>query len=166
MKTGLLERILVRRYGQPVTSMANGLLQECWNGDEEEYSSVLYVPMRWYGEFGTRFASLREIYGHAYGGFLIGDCLKVAVLVPRKIFGLWNINDLRAQPEVQHALVRDPAIDYFMDEYNVLFYGIKGGELYVFDAETDELDSLGPIESALEIRMDELVSSVEAVVGH
>ncbi len=49
-----------------------------------------------------------------------------------------------------------------MDEHNVLFYGIKKGQLFVFDAETDELDSLGPIESALETVMDELEAAREA----
>jgi hypothetical protein len=69
------------------------------------------------------------------------------------------------QPDVQHAIARDPAIDYFMDEANVLFYGIKAGELYVFDSETDELDSLGPIEPALETLMDELESARKDIRG-
>ena len=60
---------------------------------------------------------------------------------------------------------KDSAIDFFMDAYNVYFYGIKRGELYVFDAETDELDSLGPIESALETVMDELESAWKDVRG-
>ena len=46
---------------------------------------------------------------------------------------------------------------------NVYFYGIKSGQLYVFDAEMDELDCLGPIESALETVLDELVTSRQDV---
>jgi len=42
-----------------------------------------------------------------------------------------------------------------MDASNVWYYGHKKGELYVFDTETDELDSLGPVESALEALMDQ-----------
>jgi hypothetical protein len=42
-----------------------------------------------------------------------------------------------------------------MEDSNVWFYGMKKGDLYVFDAEFDELDSLGPIEPALDKTMDE-----------
>jgi len=93
------------------------------------------------------------------------ECPKAAVLLPRKVYGLWNIDELRTQPEVQQALVSDPAIEYFMEAYNVYFYGIKAGHLYVFDAETDELDSLGPIEPALETLMDELESVRKEIRG-
>ena len=71
------------------------------------------------------------------------NSLKAAILLPRRIYGVWNIDDLRMQPEVQYAAARDPGIEYFMEAYNVYFYGIKAGHLYVFDAETDELDPLG-----------------------
>ena len=62
-----------------------------------------------------------------------------------------------------HPLATDRAIEFLMEAYNVYFYGIKGGELYVFDAETDELDSLGPIEPALETIMDEFEAAREDV---
>jgi len=55
---------------------------------------------------------------------------------------------------VQSALLMDPAIDYFMEAANVWYYGLKGTELYVFDSEFDELDSLGPVEPALEEVID------------
>jgi hypothetical protein len=42
-----------------------------------------------------------------------------------------------------------------MEASNVWFYGVKAGQLYVFDAETDELDRLGPVEPAIETLMDE-----------
>lgn len=161
MKTGLLEIVLTRRYGKPAISMDEGLPARCWNLDDPDHSSALYVGMKWIKPWDSRFASLKGIYGDVFGGFLIKNTLKVAVLVPRKVYGLWNIDELRMQPEVQHALVRDPAIDYFMDEHNVLFYGVKGELLYVFDAETDELDSLGPIEVALDNLMDEWESVLD-----
>ncbi len=155
MKTGLLEKILVRRYGRPKFSVDGALIQQCWNVDETDNSSVLYVGMKWEGRLGTRFASLKKIYGDAFGGFLVGDSLKIAVLLPRKIWGLWRIDELQMLPPVRKALAMDPAIDFFMDAANVEYYGHKAGELYVFDTVTDELDSLGPIESALETLMDQ-----------
>ena len=83
------------------------------------------------------------------------NTLKVAVIPDHEIYGLWNMSDLRELPAVQHALARDPAVEYFMDSDNVWYYGIKKGELYVFDAEFDELDSLGPVEPALHTLMEE-----------
>jgi hypothetical protein len=163
MKTGLLERILIRRYGQPVAATRRGLSALCWNPDESDYDSVLYVGMNWNNRMGTRFASLKEIYGDACGGFLIKNTLKVAVLLPRKVYGVWRMDDLQMLPPIRKALEMDPAIDYFMDAYNVYYYGIKAGELFVFDAETDELDCLGPIEPAIETLMDEFQAAGEEV---
>jgi hypothetical protein len=37
-----------------------------------------------------------------------------------------------------------------MDAANVWFYGVKGDDLFVYDAETAELDHLGPISRELE----------------
>ncbi len=87
------------------------------------------------------------------------------MLLPGSFYELWNIDELRGLPAVQHAQTKDPAIDYFMEAYNVYYYGLKAGELYVFDAETDELDSLGPVESALETLIDEFESAREEVRG-
>ncbi len=163
MKTGLLENVLIRRYGKPVPSIRRGLPARCWNPDEFDYASVLYLGMKWQSEVGARFSSLKEVYGDACGGFLIKNTLKVAILLPREVYGLWNIDELRMQPEVQHAQTIDPGIDFFMDANNMFFYGIKAGHLYVFDSETDELDPLGPIESALENLMEEFESAREEV---
>jgi hypothetical protein len=57
----------------------------------------------------------------------------------------------------------DPAIDYFMDQYNVYYYGIKRGELYAFDSATDELDSLGPVESAVQTLLDDIEDALKDV---
>jgi hypothetical protein len=155
MKPGLLERILIRRYGRPKISVDGTLVQQCWNVDDTDNSSLLYVGMKWEGRLGTRFAALKEIYGNAFGGFLVGDSLKIAVLLPRKIWGLWRIDELQMLPPVRKALAFDPAIDFFMDAANVEYFGHKAGELYVYDTTTDELDCLGPIEPALETLMDQ-----------
>ncbi len=155
MNIGLLERILIRRYGQPIMTTRRDLPALCWNPDEFDYATVLYVGMEWKSILAHRFVSLKEIYGNAFGGFLIKNALKVAMLPPQTVYGLWAIGKFRVQPDVQRALTMDPAIDYFMDSSNVWFYGHKAGELYVFDSETDELDSLGPIESAIETLIDE-----------
>jgi hypothetical protein len=85
MKEGLLERILVRRYGQPVVGITHGLHAHCRNPDEFDFDTVLYMGMQWKGINGLRFASLKEIYGDAFGGFLIKNTLKVANLLPRKV---------------------------------------------------------------------------------
>jgi hypothetical protein len=110
--------------------------------------------MKWKGELGLRFRSLREIYGDSYGGVLVKNLLKAAILAPRQLFAVYNIHELRELPAVQRALLMDPAIDFFMHAANVWYYGLKGGELYVFDSEFDELDSMGPVEAALEEVMD------------
>jgi hypothetical protein len=60
----------------------------------------------------------------------------------------------------------DPAVEYFMEDSNVWFYGMKKGDLYVFDAEFDELDSLGPIETAIHKTMDEIETSRSEAQGH
>jgi len=165
MKTGLLERMLVRRYGNSVACIRDGMPAKCWRIFQPEDESVLYTGMKWRGILEARFSSLREIYGDAFGGILINNCLKAAVLLPREFFAVWNIDELRSRPAVQRAAVRDPGIDFFMEAYNVYFYGVKAGKLFVFDSETDELDSLGPIESALETVMDEFEKAREEVRG-
>ena len=90
--------------------------------------------MNWAKPWNSRFAPLRGIYGDIFGGFLIKNTLKAAILLPRKVYGLWNIDELQIQHQVQQALAKDPEIEFFMDAYMVYFYGIKGGRLYVFDA--------------------------------
>lgn len=160
MKEGLLERILTRRYGQPITRIEDGLIRRCWNLGDFYHSAVLYPGMKWNSLAGLRFAALKDIYGDAFGGYLVKNTFKVSVLIPREVWGLWNIDELRSLPAVEYALTLDPAIDYFMDEDNVLYYGVKKGELWVFDNEYDELDCLGPIEQALEKLLDDFFEAI------
>lgn len=156
MKTGLLERILTRRYGLPISCIRRGIAAKSWSYAQPDDEALLYMGMKWNTRLGIRFSSLEEIYGDVLGGYLVKNTLKVAALAPRKIYGVWRMDEFQLQPEVRHALTMDPAINYFMDQDNVFFYGIKKGRLYVFDSETDELDSLGPIEPAVETLLDQL----------
>jgi hypothetical protein len=165
MKTGLLERILIRRYGQPELSVGDSMALWRWNTCRPRDECILYVGMKWHGRFGHRFASLKQIYGEAFGGFLIGDSLKIAVLLPCDVYGLWRIDELQTLPPVRRALEIDPDIEFFMDAANVWYYGHKKGELYVFDTETHELDSLGPVEPALEALMDQWEDAGTGIQG-
>jgi hypothetical protein len=151
----MLERILTRRYGEPMTTIREGFVQRCWNSQDFYRSAALYPGMKWNSVSGLRLASLKDLYGDALGGYLVKNTFKVSVLMPRDIWGLWNIDELRMLPAVQYVSTLDPAIDFFMDEDNVLFYGLKNDELWVFDDEHDELDNLGPIEAALETLLDD-----------
>jgi len=155
MNRGLLQTILTQRYGVPNINSTAKPTEYRWFAKNERANSILYVGMDWERDYATRFGSLKGIYGECIGGFLIGDSLKVALLIPQNIFGLYYIEELRNQPEVRHALELDPRIDFFMDAANVWFYGHKEGELYVFDGETAELDALGPMEQGLITLLDE-----------
>jgi hypothetical protein len=166
MSAGLLEKILIRRYGQPNLILRRGMIAKSWKTPYPEDESLLYMGMKWKGELAARFGSLQDIYGDACGGYLLKNILKVAVLISKDIYGLWNVDELRAQPDVHHAVAKDPSVDYFMDEVNVRFFGIKKGQLYVFDAEFDELYSLGPIEPALHALMDQWEAAGRDVRGY
>jgi hypothetical protein len=166
MSMGLLEKVLTRRYGQPNLIISDGMIAKSWRTPYPEDESLLYMGMKWKGEFGARFGSLQDIYGEACGGYLVKNLLKVAVIVPREIYGLWRIDELRSLEAVEHAASMNPAVDYFMDEANVLYYGIKKGELYVFDTDFDELDSLGPVEPALHTVIDRLETARRDNLGH
>jgi hypothetical protein len=150
----MIERILNRRYGAPTPSIKSPYVQLTWHAKHEDDSCKLYFDGR-LRKKGHPYLSVKEIYGDAIGGFLIGDSLKIASLCPQEIYGLWPIDELRTLPVIEHAAVMDPRVDYFMDASNVWYYGVKRGELYVFDTAYDELDSLGPVEPALEELMDE-----------
>jgi hypothetical protein len=162
MNTGIIEKILYRRYGQPTPSIENPFIKFTWNTDNPDDECILYMHMK-SRQKGRPHPSIKEIYGDAIGGFLIGDSLKIASLSTEKIWGLPHIDKLRTLQVIEHSAVMDPQVDYFMDAANVWYYGVKRGDLYVFDTTFDELDSLGPIEAALETLMDEWESSRQRV---
>ncbi len=107
MKPGLLEQVLTRRYGQPVTSIRDGMGARLWNTEHPDDEAVLYIGMKWLRPSETRFSPLREIYGDSCGGYLIKNTLKAAILLPQKIYGIWNIDDLGMRPEIQCAIAMD-----------------------------------------------------------
>gem|GEM_PF-3279546 len=113
METGLLEKILTRRYGAPKIGIEEGLRARFWNLHNPDDSSALYVGMTWTEPWTRRYANLRRIYGDAYGGYLIKNAIKAALLTPREVYGIWNIDEFRMQPQVQRALANDPDVQYF-----------------------------------------------------
>jgi hypothetical protein len=149
-----LKKFFIHRYGAPTPSIKSPYVQLTWHTKHEEDSCKLYFDGR-LRKKGHPYLSVKEIYGDSVGGFLIGGSLKIASLCPQEIYGLWPIDELRTLDVIEHAAVMDPRVDYFMDSANVWYYGVRKGELYVFDTAFDELDSLGPIEQALEALMNE-----------
>ena len=71
MSAGLLERILVRRYGQPNLIISDGMIAKSWTTPYPEDESLLYMGMKWKGELGARFGSLQDIYGDACGRLFV-----------------------------------------------------------------------------------------------
>jgi len=112
METGLLERILTRRCGAPTIRTEKGLPARCWNLHDPDNASALYVGMTWTEPWSSRYADLRGIYGDAYGGYLIKNTLKAALLMSREVWGIWNIDEFRMQPQVERALAKDPHVQY------------------------------------------------------
>ena len=161
MKNGLFEKILNKRYGKPTISEKGYLIEKIWGKENDDVASVLYVDMKDYGVTCSCISWLKYLYGDSIGGFLIGNSLKIASLSAKPIFGLYTIYELQKQPEVQKALSIDQNVDFFMDASNVWYYGLKSGELFVYDTETFELDPLGPVEMALETLIDEWESVIE-----
>jgi hypothetical protein len=94
--------------------------------------------------------AFRPIYGDYFAGFILGDALRLANLLPVPLYGLWQIEALQEQPEVQQAKELDPNTKYFLDAANIWFYGYENGHLLVFDSDTGELDDLGTVEMALD----------------
>jgi len=110
----------------------------------------LLKPLAWTDSLRAEYGALEPIYGNARGAFLVKSSLKVATLSGPAEWGLYPIELLREQPEVRFANSIDPDLAFFMDASNVWYYGLKQGQLWCFDAATDELDSCGPVEQALE----------------
>jgi hypothetical protein len=146
--SGLIEYVLIERFGLPVTAAAETGVEHRWNAGDERRESVLFLPLVWNDLRRHQYGQLESIYGDAMGGFLLGDALKVSLLEGPPIFGLFFIDELHDQPAVRRAHELDPEICFFMDSANVWFYGVKGDELFSYDAEIDELNALGSVRSA------------------
>lgn len=146
---GILERVLIHRYGQPDRTSAEGMRAMIWAADTV-FASVLYYAVDWTRPPASEFRQHEQLYGACCGGMLVGDSLKVAMVSSEKLFGIYDIGTLVAQPEVKRAMALDAEVEFFMDAANVWYYGHKCGRLFVYDAPSDELDDLGPLESALD----------------
>jgi hypothetical protein len=151
--TGTLSSLLTRQFGASSPSSAGDA--QHWNTGDAMRECVLFDSLQWTTDLRNAWGILEQIYGDARGGFLLGDTLKVAVLDGPAVFGLPTIEQLHERPEVQQASELEPRICYFMDSANVWFYGLKDSQLFVYDAETDELDCLGDIEQALKRLLEE-----------
>ena len=145
---GVLERLLVRLHGAPEL-VGDGRDSEKWWRRGAPDRAVLFTGVDWQVAPAAKYRALQHVYGGIAGGMIAGDSLKVAMLSEEAPFGLWTIDELQEQPEVLRAKRLDPHVDYFMDAANVWFYGHKDGRLFVYDAETDELDDLGELDTGL-----------------
>jgi len=153
---GIIQRVLISRYGPPRTICGEPFSIYEWNGHCEPRKCTLYSPLLGIKDgFQSEYPELLKVYGDACGGFLLRDSLKMAMLTRPEVWGLYQIRHLWVQPEVLDALACDPEVVYFMDAANVWFYGMKADRLCVYDSETKEFDMLGDAESALHILLDQ-----------
>jgi hypothetical protein len=163
---GTVEIVLTKRYGAPRVVPSPPFTEYRWNNGNNVNESVLYKSLTWDKDLSKRWGALESIYGDSLGGFLVGvpSSLKLAMMRGPEIFGLYSIDQLQARPEIRRAKTLDPAICFFMDAANVWFYGSKGKQLFVFDSETDELDSLGPFANGLDQLLAEWEQGVSGPV--
>lgn len=152
--SGLVEDVLTERYGSPMIVTGLELTEYRWNDDREAFRCHLYKPPALHTADTGRFVVLRRVYGDALGASLLLGSLRLAMVAGPRVYGLYAIDELRAQPEVRQASIRDPEIEFFMDASNVWFYGMKGRELYCYDSETGELYGMGDFEEAFRELLD------------
>jgi hypothetical protein len=148
--SGLIENILVARYGSPEIRTERGLTERSWQPDGDTRTTVLHFPAVWSCLPASAFLVHQPLYGDCCGGTLIGGALKLATICSHEIFGLYTMPELMQQPSIIRARQLDPNVAFFADAANIWFYGHKRGMLFVYDAETDELDELGALTLALE----------------
>ncbi len=147
---GRIEYALAKRYGPPEEISSASVPELRWNSHEKPRECILFKSLSWDDRLRTKYGVLEKIYGDARGGFLLGDSLKIALLEGPRVFGLYLIEELQSQAEVKRANELDPQIRFFMDSANVWFYGLRDGELFVYDSGTQELDGMGPAQAAIE----------------
>lgn len=148
---GIIEQILIRRYGKPVLGFANGLTECIWNSDSDK-ECTLYKDAN--DTSPPLHPELSDIYGDVLGGTLAGGDLKLAMVRGPALFGLYTVTELEEAVRFRFPFT-DSDIRFFIDSGNVWFYGKKGADLYVLDMETEEIDSLGDLEGGLTRVLDE-----------
>jgi len=160
MPSGIIEQTLIRRYGpaEPVVSPSG--VDACWRRGEASLNCQLYGDLVWSESLRQSFGTLEAIYGNKRGGFLMHDWFRIATLAGPPVFGLYEIRDLQSTPEVRRANELDPDICFFMDSANVSFYGVRDGILCCYDTDPADLYSLGPIQHALDILLEEFELSL------
>jgi hypothetical protein len=158
--SGIIEEILIRRFGQPKMVVTNSFTARTWNVDNEPRRCELYYGLEWEAKWRSPHHQLKSLYGDSFAGLLLRDSLKIASFIEQEIWAVYRIDELQARPEVQRALTRDPTIDYFMDASNVWFYGYKNEALYCYDATFDELDCLGQAEPAINDVITQWLSAI------
>lgn len=148
-ESGILERVLVRRYGQPELTHKEGMRAKIWAGGTAS-ESVLFYSADWTKRPASKFRVHQPIYGECCGGALVDSSLRIAMPSGKKLFWLYKLHELVEQVEVERAMALDPELAFFMDASNVWYYGHKHGRLFEYDAPFAELNDIGPIEPALE----------------
>ncbi len=144
-----IESVLKDRYGDPTIAPGADFLEYRWNEHDEKLTCLLYKALATSSAGNVKLRALGPVYGDALGGFLLLDSLRLAMLAGPPVYGLYAIDELWAQPEVSDANRLNREIQFFMDAANVWFYGMKEGELYVYDSEAAELMRLGPFDLAI-----------------
>jgi len=147
--TGIVDKILTSRYGKPMVIARDDAIDEWhWNMDVEERHSVLYMGAHLPNTADGKKDDLTTILGACVGGSILHGSLKIASRRQFSAYGLYTVEELRSQPEVRSALCMIAKIHFFMDASNIWFYGLHQGHLYVYDAETGELENLRSFERA------------------
>jgi hypothetical protein len=146
--TGLVENVLIERYGNQTIIQTTQFIENHWNDKYESLRCLLFKAVVSANYSHSEQHVLEQVYGDVLGGFLLLDSLKLAMITGPTVYGLYTLDELYEQPEVRDAKVLDPDIQFFMDAANVWFYGIKQDKLYVYDSETSELTQLGPFKQA------------------
>jgi hypothetical protein len=160
MATGIIEHILIRRYGPAEAVVSPSGVDAYWRRGESSLNCHLYGELVWSEDLRQSFGTLEVIYGNKRGGFLMHDWFRIATLVGPPVFGLYEIRALQSTPEVRRANQLDPDICFFMDSANVSYYGVRDGILCCYDTDPADLYSLGPIRQALESLLEEFELSL------
>ena len=171
MSEGTFFRILQERYGEPMREVGSDRLRKlmkgnvdvtigecCWNLDNKK-KSVLYTG----GEKSKELEVPSEVaglYGEFIGGTLLSSSVKIALRRQCNMFHLYTLPQLhnRISSDFNHESMAD--IFFFMEAANIYYYGIRQGEIFVFDAETLDLDSIGPVDNAINQILEEWESAI------
>ena len=146
----MIYEILQDKFGAPKNVFRDGLEWSVWNEDQEDLKCELLRT----GNL-CAMPSLERIYARHCGGSVFGHWGRLATTGTNKLYGLYRLDDLNELPHLAEIRRRRPSLYFFMDAANVWYYGVDGDELFVFDYETEEFDSLGELSAGLRAVIDE-----------